>query len=307
MKIAYIILTHRLPDQLTRLIYQLRDTGDSFFIHIDDRSDRKAGRNLSRHLGSQLGNQPDIHFLKRYACYWGGFGIVKATIEGIKGIVESGVEFDRVILLSGQDYPIKQKSYIKAFFEKNCDKEFMESFILTSKNPWSEHGGSYKDLVRIMHWHFLLRSRPLHIPIERNFFQGIQPYGGSQWWCLSKKCIEYVHHFIQGNPKFVNYFKYSFIPDELFFQTIVSNSPFAEKVTGDNLTYADWQNPNPNYPAVLGKRDLDALLASPKLFARKFDGNRDTEILDLIDQSILNSATDQSLGEPAILSKPSVV
>jgi Core-2/I-Branching enzyme len=300
MKIAYIILAHRLPDQLIRMIHQLEDSDVSFFIHVDKKSDKKLGNQISHELQKQLGARANVHLVKKHVCYWGAFGIIQGTAQGIKELVESGIEFDRVVLLSGQDYPIKSTDHIKTFFQENHGKEFMQSFVLTSRNPWSDHGGSYRDVARVLHWHFNLRSKHVRIPIRRKFFKGMEPYGGSQWWCLSRECIQYIYHFLADHPRFLTYFKHTFIPDELFFQTIVSNSSFGEKITGENLTYADWDNPNPQYPAVLGKNYFDQLATSPKLFARKFDTNRDTEILDLIDQRILNPLMCDRLDQPSL-------
>jgi hypothetical protein len=93
---------------------------------------------------------------------------------------------------------------------------------------------------------------------------------------------------MQHNPAFVNFFKYVDIPDEMFFQTIILNSPFKESVINDNLVYIDWENPNPSYPRTFVKTDFEILVSSSKLFARKFDVSRDADILDMIDQKILN-------------------
>jgi hypothetical protein len=287
MRLAYIILSHRLPRQLVRLIRVLGDADDVFFVHLDKRAGRQVNEELSREVLRYPGIVGRVRLVKRHRCYWGAFGIVKATIEAINALVHSGVGYDRAILISGEDYPIKPRSYIKAFLQNHPDEEFMESFALTSKNKWSEYAGAYHALARVLHWHLRFRSRTLHIPVVRRFPDGMRPHGGSQWWCLSRACIEYICHFIQNHPTFVNYFKHAFIADELFFQTIVANSPFAEKLSGHDLTYTDWDQPQPPYPATLGKQDLPKLIASPQLFARKFNSRADPEILDLVDQQIL--------------------
>ncbi len=212
---------------------------------------------------------------------------MEATLEAISALLAAGSSFDRVLLLSGQDYPIKPRRYIKAFLERQDDQEFIESFPLSSPNKWSEHTGPFKDLNRILHWHINFRSRFLHIPIRRSLPGRLRPYGGSQWWCLSRSCIEYLHHFIRDNPRVLEYFRHAFIPDELFFQTLVSNSPFADQVTGSSLTYEDWDAPTPPYPAVLDGSYLSVLAASHKLFARKLDATRDADLLERIDQLLL--------------------
>jgi hypothetical protein len=41
-------------------------------------------------------------------------------------------------------------------------------------------------------------------------------------------------------------------------------------------------------PAVLGTKDLPKIVASSKLFARKFDVMQDEQILDMIDQETID-------------------
>ncbi|MEO8890236.1 MAG: beta-1,6-N-acetylglucosaminyltransferase [Coleofasciculaceae cyanobacterium] len=284
MKIAYIILAHKYPEQLERLVSRLQTANTSFFIHIDGKTDRET----TTQIVNQLQDIPSVYFVKRHKCFWGDFNIIKATLEAIKALFKSQVEFDYAILLSGQDYLIKSNSYLSDFLVKHQNQEFMEFCSLHSpENKWYKQGGYYQSLKRIEWWHFHYRSKHLCIQKERRFLPGIEPYGGSQWWCLSKNCLKYIQDFIEQNPAFVNYFKYTFIPDELFFQTLVLNSPFKDQVINDDLRYVDWDNPNPKAPATLLKDDFKKLKSSSKLFGRKFDMTRDEEILNLIDQQIL--------------------
>src|SRR5690242_20428725 len=99
MRLAYLILSHQLPNQVVRLVRALRDPGDSFFIHVDRRADPETHRTLSQ----RLSDDPAVHFVPPRVCYWGSFGIVQATIEAIRSLMSCGVGFDRVLLLSGQD------------------------------------------------------------------------------------------------------------------------------------------------------------------------------------------------------------
>jgi hypothetical protein len=98
--------------------------------------------------------------------------------------------------------------------------------------------------------------------------------------------VEYLVDYVDHHPNIINYFKYTFIPDETFFQTLVCNSPFKDQVSGYSLTYTDWLHPNPTYPRVLTIEDFDSLKNSDCLFARKFDPYRSGELLDLVDRTI---------------------
>ena len=101
--------------------------------------------------------------------------------------------------------------------------------------------------------------------------------------------IEYINNFIRQNTKFVNFYHHVFIPDEMFFQTILMNSPFSNQVENNPIHYINWNPKRYPLPVVFGKEDFDAIKNSNKLFARKFDMNFDSEILDLIDNEILNN------------------
>ncbi|QLE58466.1 beta-1,6-N-acetylglucosaminyltransferase [Nostoc sp. TCL26-01] len=293
MKIAYIILAHKLPAQVVRLVQRLKNDDTSFFIHIDSR----ASNEMCDHITKELQGINNIYYIERHRCYWGDFSLVAATIAAIKQLVNSDVEFDYAILLSGQDYLIKTNQQIQQFLQERRGQEFIEYFSLKSDNRWTNQDGCYQSLNRIQHWHlnFRFKGLHLHLPIQRRFPVNFEPFGGSQWWCLSKECIHYINSFITNKPQYVNYFQYVFIPDEVFFQTIIANSPFRQNVVNDDLRFIDWEHHNPTPPAVLDKGYFAQLVNSPQLFARKFDITRDANILDLIDQHLERCASELSL------------
>jgi len=283
MKIAYLILVHKYPTQLLRLLQGLQTDKTSFFIHVD----RKTKDSIYNEMIHQLQVIDNVTLINRNRCYWGHFNLVKATLEGIQSIISSGVDFDYGILLSGQDYLIKSTTYIEDFLCQNQGKQFLEFFRIASPNKWTNNTGPYQAFKRVYHCHFRFFSKYFYLPFKRKFPKNFEPYGGSQWWCLSRECLEYINTTVLQNPSLVDYFKYVLIPDEIFFQTLILNSSFKENVINDDLRYTDWENPNPNLPATLVKNDFEKLANSSKLFARKFDMNRDAEILELLDRKLL--------------------
>lgn len=303
MKLAYIILAHKNPEQLTRLIERLNTETTSFFVHIDQTTDQETYEQMVKEL-SRFSN---VYWLKRYDTYWGAFRAVKATYEGIQELFNKNLAFDYVFFLTGQDYPIKSVSYIEEYLTKNLGKEFIEYYPLPNENwkdpnftinvdrveNWFINGklvkhdfialpknASLKLRVFLTLCSWLIRLNIL--PRKRKFPDGFQPFGGSAYWCLSRNCAEYINNFIQQNPAFINFFRFAGLTDEVFFQTIILNSPFKEQVINDDLKYVVWPG-----PAILGKNDIENLKNSSDLFARKFDSTIDAEVLDLIDQKIL--------------------
>jgi Core-2/I-Branching enzyme len=222
-----------------------------------------------------------VHFLERHACHWGGFGHVRASLKGIDALLSSGTRFDYAILLTGQDYPIKSNRYIGRFFETQHPTSFMAASPLPSAS-WSPRGG----LDRIEYAHLRLYGHHARLPLRRAFPKGLRPFGGGAYWSLSRNCIEYVATFVAERPDVVTFFRHVDIPDEIFFHTILMNSPLRHTIVDENLRYIDWTRGR--RPAILEARDLDALRASPKLFARKFDVHQDENVLALIDRELLH-------------------
>jgi Core-2/I-Branching enzyme len=285
VRIAFFILMHCRPEQAVRLIERLDSPSSMFVVHVD----RRAAPGVNRYIRGWGAERSRVHLARRYVTRHSGFGLVAATLECMRTALQSGEAFDYAILLSGQDYPIKPLQYIREFPSMRR-KQFIESFRLDENNRWSTHAGAEQAMNRISWYCLPIRGRRLHIPMRRRVPLGLHPYGGSQWWCLSRDCIAYIDGFVSKNPQVLRFFRHVYIPDECFFQTIVSNSHFGSEVV-DYLHYIDWTRPNPHYPRTLDATDFERIQLSTKLFARKFDTARDQRILDLIDREILVART----------------
>jgi hypothetical protein len=296
LRLAYIVSAyHRLP-QVARLVRRLKTDGASFFVHVDKKTDGAAYASLR----SSLEDLPAVHFLDRHICHWGGFGHVRATLKGIDALLRRGDDFDYAILLTGQDYPIKPNEFVARFFEAQRPKSFMGFSPLPSES-WSPRGG----LGRIEHRHLRLYGHHLRSPFKRRFPAGLRPYGGGAYWCLSRDCVEYVARFVERRPDVVSFFRHVDIPDEIFFHTILLSSELRDTIVNDNLRYIDWTQGR--RPAILRARDFEALRASPKLYARKFDMNQDETVLDLIDRHLLEAEGGAALAVPADMTDEAAV
>lgn len=297
MKIAYIILAHKLPEQVVRLVKKLNTSDATFFIHVDKKTPASSYREMTEALASF----ENVHFLKRYAIYYGDYNHVRATLEGIRRLVELCIPFDYVVLITGQDYPIKSNRQIETFLHDSGQKSFMEYFSLPDERWGDENGG----LDRINYWHLhwrgwelplMKRARSL-LPMPEQIwsvlarllpFQFRPPvnlkwFGGSSYWCLTRDCIEYVDELTKRNKRLVKFFEHIGIPGEIFFQTVLLNSPFKDQVVNDSLRYIVW--PNARHPAILGKQHFDLFIGTNNLFARKFDITVDETVLDMIDKA----------------------
>jgi hypothetical protein len=275
VKLAYIVSAYRLPDQLVRLLRRLDDGNATFVVHVDRKTDDATFRRMRDGSAAQ-----HVTFLDRHVCHWGGFGHVRASLKGIAALVQSGADFDYALLLTGQDYPLRAPAEIARYLGEAGGRSFLRNFPFPQPD-WNGRGG----VDRFESWHVLwYRRLHLRIPLRRRIPGGLTPYGGSPYWCLPRNVIEWIHGYVESHPDYVRFFEHVFVPDEIFFQTLVLNSPHRDSVVDANLRYIDWST-TPG-PKVLRADDLDVLLGSGMLFARKFDDTVDAEILDLLDGRI---------------------
>lgn len=246
MTIAYLILVHKGPEQLLRMINSLQNDEDYFVVHLDARV------SLSDFFGF-FTDYENVHFLEdRAVSAWGSFGLVEAVLNGLV-YVQKKTKAQRVVMLSGQDFPIKSVQYIKAYFESNPSKIFME-YAKIPNNIWHNGGigrfpryDEVKDVMTL--------------------------YAGSQWLSFPVNIIQIIFDFLLLNPLYKSYFASTSIPDESFFHTLFFNcgvDGITEEITNRALTLIEWPK-NTSHPKVLGEEDIELLRESDCLFARKFE------------------------------------
>lgn len=295
MKICYIISSYKLPEQVVRLV-KILDSADSFFyIHVDKRSEDSVFFKIKDSLSS-LNN---VFFLKRGPSYYGSFGHVKATLKGINAALKSKIEFDYMVLLTGQDYPIKSIAFTQDYLKQNCGKSFLSYYTLDDRyaGKWFERlgriylfdekgshtifGDKFISRVAYKFW----RGSPTKQNQGLVFPDGLTPYFGNAYWVIHRKHIEYIFNFVCRQPNYVRFFKHSRVPDECFFHSILLNSIYQYEIVNNDLFYIDWSE-RQSSPAILTTQDFSKLMDSDDLFARKFDMTVDSTILDLIDKRL---------------------
>ncbi len=292
MSIAYLILAHDDPRHLSRLLSALASPCSACFVHIDKKSTVEFGHTLAA--------ESVTFSSERFAVHWGDFSMVEATLSLINQALSDRRRFDRLVLLSGVDYLVRSPAYIEGFFERHGDIEFISMVRMPS--PAAD-----KPLRRLTSFHpspdeTLLRSfarralRKLRlIPRERDFGKvlgDLVPYAGWQWWALTRDACEHIQRFCASNPRIVGFFRNTQIPDEMFFQTIIANSPYRAKVRR-NLTFTRWTAGRCS-PALLSRDDVWRLASTTSfgpddvygdgeiLFARKFS-DQTQDVVDALE------------------------
>ena len=287
-------MAHNNPAHLNKLISAINSPEDDIFIHIDKKSSVKFN----------IPNSNNIHIVKNnIKVYWGSFTFVEAVLKLITTALRKDT-YNYFILLSGGDYPVRNKSFIKKYIKNNLMYQFINFARMPENNKSLDrvkyfYISTYEKIFRPDYiFKRLVNLIILKLKISRKYpqkYSGFLLYGGSTWWAMSSDCIKYVVNFIDHNPKFVNFYKNTFIPEEMFFQTIIGNSKFKKSIR-KSFTYADWPNKNSSHPASIKRKHVDFFYKQVMkpldnenifLFARKFNDNSDQEV-NLINKKLLN-------------------
>ena len=293
MKKAYIIIAHKSPNQLFRLISRLKDNNSVFFIHIDKKVDI-AQFEFLKTIGDE------VNFLERFDSSWGGYGTIKPYLYGLELIRRTNPEVERVLLISGQDYPIKSNKEIDDFFKNSAHSVFINYLKIPNYEKWpgKDRGGLYRvdkyyfgnkkhELFRSKALNLLSRYLPL---LKRKIPYGLEPYIGQTWWTLDKYAIDYIFNFLKYHPDYLSFHKHTFVADEVFLQMIIFNSKdlqLINSIENNELRFTIWESQSSAHPKILSENNFKAIASSNDLFARKFDETIDNKILDKIDKELL--------------------
>jgi hypothetical protein len=277
MKIAHLILVHKNPSQLERLIANLRHSSVTFFIHIDKKTELQPFEYLLQ--------QTDVFFIKkRINVQWAGYGTIQATLNGMQEIIPQN--FDYINVISGQDFPIKSPHYIYNYFQNGKGSEFIT--CLSIEDEWKIAA------PRVKKYHFINWNIPGKFRLglilssllpERKFPLPFTIVGRSNWFALTREACIYILSFLEKNPAVIRFFKYCWGADEFIFATILFNSSFRPCIK-ESLTYDDWEGQDKGHPKILGIEDLEKLIQSPKLFARKLELDYSERLFDALEKRI---------------------
>ncbi len=291
MRIAYLMLVHTNPRLLRRAIGALSSEDCAFLIHVD----RKA--NIEEFRGIDGVN---VFFSEhRMPVYWGEFSQVEATMHLLRQVLGCSVTYDYFVLLHGSDYPLRSNTYIQKFLSENRGSEFISMVKMPAPGfPMSKINKlrypSDKPVRRFAS-RAMARLGLAHRDHEKRL-GGLRPYAGDACWALSRDACQYILDFASSNPQLEKYFRNTFTSDEMFFHTIIGNSPFCLR-TRRSLLYTDWGSTNGNHPLMLNEVHVrffeekekvlieDQFGSSEVLFARKFSDSN-LRVIDLVDAMI---------------------
>lgn len=327
MHLNYIVLAHKNPVQLRRLVERLDSAEARFYIHVDAPADISV-------FESALQFKERCIFLtgtQRLPITWGHVNMVKAVLHGINQILADQRQ-GYTVLLSGQDYPLKSNAYIQQFFQASYGTNFIECFPLpvTPQSAVSVHGGinraTWIQAKRVSGSMDRLDDYTFFFSQRKGDYAKLPPIFSKEFF-RSPKNFRYAIGLLRRHPiNFIRLFSKRKFPAELkpfggsqwwalpyetilfldqysktnpyFLEynnfTLVPDEIFFQTLVANHfpaiappVTYANFMRSSGDRPATFTVADIQELTNNPCLFARKFDSDLDEQILNKLDEFAL--------------------
>ena len=188
------------------------------------------------------------------------FGMVESTLRLFSATRDGGFRY--VVLISGDTLPLYPAETIRTVLREAYDRG--RQFI--SANP----SITPEEADRIRRRRFCpdkstFARRLLRIAMkctmraDNPFFDRLPPLEkGSQWIAITDRMRDFIFDYLAAHPDFIPAFRYSHAADELFFHTLLGDSPFAGHNANYSLVHADWSHPGA-HPKTLSTSDLSQL------------------------------------------------
>jgi hypothetical protein len=297
VKVAYLVVSHRAPDQVLRLVRALREgPAAEVVVRHDQRRSRLDAVGVER-AGGRLHRD-------ELAVEWGSWSYLLMLIGALERIAEE-LDPDWVLVLSGQDYPVRPLGEVESrLAAARHDAVLSAAWELpTELTPPPPADDFFR---RYAYRHLPLprgapglpaRLAPLayrrELPPPLRPRLGLRrlrlPFGparrcwvSSDWPTLGRRALGAVLRAAREERALMRHYRRTIVPSESFFATALMNDP--ELRIGDDSHRFVWFTPGSPSPEVLTEHDLDRVLASGAQFARKFDAAVDAAVLDRLDE-----------------------
>lgn len=273
MKKAFLITAHKNPAQLARLCQALEHPDFDIYINIDKKANISDYQKVIK----------NVYFItNRINIIWGHITQVESTLNGLREIIAQNKDYSHIFFISGQDYPIMPLSYISDFLDKNPEKIFISYSNIDTNSKYDR-----KMRKRYEKYYFFFSRRKLirysnvifWILPNRKPYHKI--YKGASWWTITSNCAQYILNKVNNDKVLVNFYKRTYCPDEMFFQSIIMDSEFKQHIVNEDYRYVVFPGPK-----ILNTDDFNSIIHSGKWFARKFEPNIDNNILNMLDKHI---------------------
>lgn len=267
MRPGFVMLAHERLDRAAEVVRCLARQGAPVIVHVDGRASAAARGEMV----DGFSDFTQVSVESQFRCDWGTWSLVRATLHGVRLLLEQHPEVTHVYLLSGACLPLRSVRQLSEHLARHPGTDFIES-VSVADVPWIQGGlGAERfEYSFPFAWKRSRRAFDRWVRLQRRLGRkrrlpfGIVPHLGSQWWCLTRETLE----AILSDPErraFDRFFARSWIPDESYFQTLARRH--SKRIVSRALTHSrfDWKG----RPQLLYDDHLERLEKTDAFFARK--------------------------------------
>ncbi len=271
---CFLLLVHEHPSSWAALVRRLLAEGGRVVIHLDAGAPDAYRDELMARIEDLDEVRSNLLWANRVAVRWGEWSMVEATLSGLECIEQAGFDPSHVCLLSGSDYPLRPLDQLRDYLGRHPGNEYIECVDPESVR-WVKDGlqveryryrffVNWREHPRLFSW---LLNWQRRLGLGRELPDGLKAYMGSQWWVLTWKTCKAVLERSR-TPRIARFFRRTWVPDELFFQTLVMDS------LGPGHQVVPWQLTHHQFteygiPVVFCDGHHRYLSEQPFFFARK--------------------------------------
>jgi hypothetical protein len=313
-EIAFILLAHENPRVVTERVRTLleQDARVHIIVHYDGRASAQDFETLT----SSFREEPRAHFVtERAVCKWGAFGLVDGVVRALRLAFERNIPADHFALISGSCALIRPVSEFRMFLGNHPDVEFIESedesWIkdgLRAERYTFRHPFNMQTHQTMFDTSVFIQRR---LRIRRRFPSGLTPRFGAQWWCLTRNVCRKIIEWIDSRPRDYDFFRLTWIPDEMFFQTMVYSLTSPSLIYGRSLTYYKftavgrpftfYDAPEddahlPQFPFYFMRKVASNAAALREMLRRRAAGRENVELIE----TYADRLPPRTLGEPVV-------
>jgi len=298
VRIAYVVVSHRNPEQVLRLVAALSEgPAGEVLVRHDGRRSHLDEAELER-LGA-LALHDDFEF------EWGGWSQLQLLLGCLRQAAEE-LDPDWLLVLSGQDYPLRPMAAIEeGLATSGHDAMLGQAWELDTRRLPEPPADEF--FLRYAYRHYpaprgtprlpravrpIAYLRELPTPLRPKlgvrraslpFGDGLRCFVSADWLTLGRDAIAAVLAAARARRRLMRYYRRVAIPSESFFATVLLNDS-SLRVARENRRFVSFPAPGAPHPETLVSADLEPLLKSDCDFARKFDMEADAEVLDALDR-----------------------
>jgi hypothetical protein len=296
--VAYLVVSHRNPEQVLRLVRVLREGPSAeVLVRHDQRGSPLPAAEIEAAGGLALDAGGGFE--------WGRWSQLQTMLRLLEATADA-VDPEWVVVLSGQDYPLRPLAQIAAGLEASgVDAMLGGAWRLETERlpppPEDEFflryayrhfpAPSWAPRVRggLRRLAYLRECPPPQPPLlglrrlSTPFRHGLGCFVSSDWLTLRRPALDALLRAAREHRRLVRHYRRSWIPTESFYATVLCNDA-SLRVAPDNRRFLSFPHELSPHPETLTGADLDRLGGSDCDFARKFDTEIDAAVLDVLDE-----------------------